>query len=102
MHFIWEPLFEKEMKEQKADPTHPISTPVIAGGLFAVQKQWFNQLGQYDSLLEIWGAENFEISFKTWMCGGSMKIIPCSRVGHIFRKSHPYEFPLGNGHTYLM
>uniref|UniRef100_A0A7M5V2U5 Polypeptide N-acetylgalactosaminyltransferase n=1 Tax=Clytia hemisphaerica TaxID=252671 RepID=A0A7M5V2U5_9CNID len=102
MHFIWEPLLEKEMKEQKADSTHPISTPVIAGGVFAVQKQWFNQLGQYDSLLEIWGAENFEISFKTWMCGGSLKIIPCSRVGHIFRKSHPYEFPLGNGHTYLM
>lgn len=32
---------------------------MIAGGLFTITKQWFNQLGQYDPLLEIWGGENF-------------------------------------------
>ncbi|XP_053669001.1 putative polypeptide N-acetylgalactosaminyltransferase 9 [Anopheles marshallii] len=68
----------------------PFDTPAMAGGLFSINRTFFERLGWYDDGFDIYGIENIELSMKSWMCGGKMVTVPCSRVGHIQKTGHPY------------
>ncbi|XP_074006851.1 polypeptide N-acetylgalactosaminyltransferase 15 isoform X1 [Numenius arquata] len=91
LNFHWEPVPEREEKVRQS-PISPIRSPVVAGAVVAVDRHYFQNTGAYDSDMTMWGAENLELSIRTWLCGGSVEIIPCSRVGHVYRNHFPHAF----------
>lgn len=99
LQFRWFTLSYEELRKRKKDTTHPFMTPAMAGGLFAIDREYFFEIGSYDRDMKVWGGENLEMSFRIWQCGGRIEIVPCSHVGHLFRKSSPYTFPGGITNT---
>ncbi|XP_029633286.1 polypeptide N-acetylgalactosaminyltransferase 1 isoform X4 [Octopus sinensis] len=95
LNFRWYPVPQREMQRRDGDRALPTKTPTMAGGLFAIERDYFYEIGSYDEGMDIWGGENLEMSFRIWMCGGQIFIVTCSRVGHVFRKTSPYSWPGG-------
>lgn len=48
MQFTWHGLPEDEYKKRKSDHD-PVKSPTMAGGLFAISKNYFEKLGTYDA-----------------------------------------------------
>ncbi|XP_060806799.1 putative polypeptide N-acetylgalactosaminyltransferase 10 [Amyelois transitella] len=86
LNFKLYPLIE----EDRLKLPEPYANPVMSGGIFAISRLFFWELGGYDPGLYAWGGEQFELSFKIWLCGGRMFTAPCSRVGHVYRDPPRY------------
>jgi len=76
----------KEHEQRTAVETGlPFPSPTLVGCAIAVDRDYFMKLGAFDEGMRIWGGENIELGFRTWMCGGQVKTVICSRVGHVFK-----------------
>uniref|UniRef100_A0A8C6HD33 Polypeptide N-acetylgalactosaminyltransferase 11 n=1 Tax=Mus spicilegus TaxID=10103 RepID=A0A8C6HD33_MUSSI len=81
LNLRWDNVFSYELDGPEG-PSTPIRSPAMTGGIFAINRHYFNELGQYDNGMDICGGENVELSLRIWMCGGQLFILPCSRVGY--------------------
>lgn len=52
----------------------------MAGGLFAVERKYFWEIGSYDEQMDGWGGENLEMSFRIWQCGGRLETVSFKRL----------------------
>lgn len=70
LQFKWKKIPEYEQKRRGHDETREVYSPTMAGGLFAIDRRYFFEIGAYDLGMDIWGGENLEISFRVciWVC----------------------------------
>ena len=71
----------------------PFPSPTMIGCAFAIDREFFFQSGSYDRDMLIWGGENVEMSIRVWRCGGSLMVLPCSHIGHVYRNVTPHSIP---------
>eukprot|EP00933_Yihiella_yeosuensis_P024448 TRINITY_DN18965_c0_g1_i1.p1 TRINITY_DN18965_c0_g1~~TRINITY_DN18965_c0_g1_i1.p1 ORF type:complete len:419 (-),score=49.33 TRINITY_DN18965_c0_g1_i1:151-1407(-) len=88
LSFNWMALAEARDKSYKYPA--PYKTPALSGGIFGIWKDHWISSGTYDTNMTEWGGEHIEMSLRTWRCGGEIYVVPCSRIGHVFRKKNPY------------
>ncbi|XP_060799661.1 polypeptide N-acetylgalactosaminyltransferase 17 isoform X2 [Neoarius graeffei] len=79
----------------EGDISAPIRTPAMIGCSFVANRLYFGELGLLDSGMDVYGGENIELGIRVWLCGGSMEVLPCSRVAHVARTKKPYHSNIG-------
>lgn len=82
MDHTWIDLPDYE-KKKHSDPHEPFYSVTMLGAMFSIHKDYFKELGMYDPNFDVYGAEDIELSFKVWLCGGVLEQVPCSRAGDL-------------------
>lgn len=65
-HFDWHDVPDRERQRQRRECKDdveicPTMSPTMAGGLFAISRDYFWEIGSYDEQMDGWGGENLEM-----------------------------------------
>ncbi|CAL8372874.1 unnamed protein product [Arctogadus glacialis] len=53
-------------------------------GILVADRRYLGEIGI------VYGGENAELGICVWTCGGSIEVVPCSKIAHIERNHKPY------------
>jgi glycosyltransferase involved in cell wall biosynthesis len=87
---------ELQVKWLTSKPSSVSEIPIACGCAFGIKKEAFNKLHGFDTLFQVWGKEDEELSFKAWLYGFKAVVNPEVEVKHLFRKKHPYTVTTAN------
>ncbi|XP_051237519.1 probable polypeptide N-acetylgalactosaminyltransferase 8 [Dicentrarchus labrax] len=71
------------------DGSLPGKSPSVMG-IFVADRTFLGEIGVLDEGMKVYGGENVELGIRVWTCGGSVEVVPCSKVAHIERYHKPY------------
>jgi glycosyltransferase involved in cell wall biosynthesis len=69
----------------------PYTVPMVPGGCVAFRRDFFQEIGKFDSGMVNYGSEDLEICLRTWLLGYEVIMVPHVEVSHVFRSRHPYD-----------
>lgn len=80
-------VFEGVWAPPKKEAEYEI--PCLMGAIYAMRADWFFHIGGL-RLLRGWGSDEPYLSLKTWLAGGSIRLLKSFVVGHQFRTNASY------------
>jgi len=72
--------------------------PAIMGAGYFVNRSWFLHLDA-TRFLRTWGGDEIQLSMKSWLAGGSVRLLRSVRIGHRFPEKQEHKWfnlPLGH------
>ncbi|BFZ21367.1 hypothetical protein BsWGS_24406 [Bradybaena similaris] len=90
--FTWELVASKRaLARALENATLNAFTPVITDGIFALTRDNLFKLGGFDDGLTVDEIVNIEFSFRSWLCGSQVVLVPCSHVGYISPRASAHQ-----------
>ncbi|XP_059167551.1 probable N-acetylgalactosaminyltransferase 6 [Physella acuta] len=93
--FTWDLMAKtRQFQNETESPTSSFPCPAVIDGIFAIAKDFLLSMGGFNE--HFYGSDVMflDLSFKTWLCAGSIHVVPCSHVGHVYPRleSQVYQF----------
>lgn len=75
-----------ELPRFKTDSIKHFETPIISKGMYVANKEMFINIFNRRTISDVDG-NLIELSLNTWLCGGRILRVPCSKLSHNYKDS---------------